>query len=413
MVPVFDIANHQTDSPCWHRANAALGAFELLTAVEEPRASAASGAFELLTAAEQPTQGAASTAAAAAAAASVSAVSAAAAVHAAPAGAPATALDAWREVRITYGPKSNAKLLDQYGFVTPGNPHDRLALAGCELGGSGSGNRLRRETLAAALALLQGDAPAVCGSAGRAAAQPTTACSVNGVVERGASSCANQTSKLRQPATGPVATAHQPLALPFDTGCLDTGVNWNGAHAARLQAAMASMLSAAGWRNLKEFKDISPAGEAACLAAISDFLQRQAAAWQTTPGEDSQFLAQLRQGAGAVNADIVAEASSSGAGSAAQKGAGWHGNAGSIANSPSQAAVAEGRFEVSAARFDASPVLAAGRDEISENVSNLCTAAASAARLEAAVAYRLERKRLALAGLELAQAALQLVTEAA
>lgn len=65
---------------------------------------------------------------------------------------------------ISYGDKCNAQLLHQYGFVLPGNPLDRLSFGRPPLGGPRGAGRLRREPLAAALAV----ASAGVDAAGRA-----------------------------------------------------------------------------------------------------------------------------------------------------------------------------------------------------------------------------------------------------
>ncbi|KAI8472113.1 MAG: hypothetical protein J3K34DRAFT_504586 [Monoraphidium minutum] len=72
---------------------------------------------------------------------------------------------AGQEVFIDYGRKGSRTLMEQYGFVVPGNPFDRLPLDGLQLPG---GCRMSRDAITAAAAALEAAAPAGGAAAGAA-----------------------------------------------------------------------------------------------------------------------------------------------------------------------------------------------------------------------------------------------------
>ncbi|GBF87320.1 hypothetical protein Rsub_00031 [Raphidocelis subcapitata] len=146
------------------------------------------------------------------------------------------AYGAGEEVAISYGEKSNSELLEQYGFVLEGNPHDRLDLSGLDAflpqqtAPGAAPQRMPRAALAAAAAA----------AAARAGEGP--------------------------------------------------------AEAARARAAAASLAARLGWRDAREYRASTPASAAACLAAAEACLRAQASGWATSEAEDAAALAALLLG---------------------------------------------------------------------------------------------------------------------
>jgi hypothetical protein len=153
------------------------------------------------------------------------------------------ACTAGQELLTTYGKKDNARLLEQYGFVLPGNPFDRLDFAGLEAptGADGSELRVSRDAVAAAAA-------AECAE-----------------LERSDSSRATTT-------------------ISSDD------------EQQRVLAAAASLVGRMGWRGLREFQGVSPESTAACAAVAGSCLAHQLAAAPTTAEEDGVILRELLQG---------------------------------------------------------------------------------------------------------------------
>jgi hypothetical protein len=134
------------------------------------------------------------------------------------------------EFFITYGKRSNAKLMEQYGFVVPGNPLDRL------------------DFRAAALA--------------------------------------SQQQRIKQGRLAPAV--EQLLAGPLQQEPWASG--GAGAAKGRLQAAAASIAQQCGWRNAREFQAVTEAGERACLEALQACCQRQLQGMPTSVQQDLALL---------------------------------------------------------------------------------------------------------------------------
>lgn len=206
MVPVFDIANHRPVSPCWHRVNAQSSAFELLAtspnhpAVQLPPPSTS----HVATPFED--------------------------------GPPAP------EVCISYGPKSNDQLMEQYGFLVPGNPYDRLPMSDRDFGRG----KLCKKTLQRAVDHL---------------IKHPGQLDFNSHIDKvqSAYNCAQQLGNEE-------------------------------ARAARMRSAAASMLQACGWRNLREYKSITAQGEGACLKSIEAWLLNTISRWPTSVQQDFAVL---------------------------------------------------------------------------------------------------------------------------
>jgi hypothetical protein len=144
------------------------------------------------------------------------------------------------EFFITYGRRCNARLMEQYGFVLPGNALDRLDFAAvAALPGQ---PRIRQGRLAAAVEQLLG--------------RP-----------------------------GPQQQAQWCSGGP-------------GAAKGRMHAAAASVAACRGWRSAKEFQAITREGERSSLGALLGSCQEQLRGMPTSIDEDLALLEGLGAGQG-------------------------------------------------------------------------------------------------------------------
>ncbi|KAG2502095.1 hypothetical protein HYH03_000587 [Edaphochlamys debaryana] len=210
---------------------------------------------------------------------------------------------------IDYGKKDTRALVSQYGFVLYGNPYDRLDWGG------GRHGPMRRDWVHAAAERL-------------AAALETNPEELAAAPKQG----------LDPGQPGGAAAWRHP---------------WPGGAAAarvRLRNAAASVVSACGWRSLKERRDVTPATELAAITALTAWSERELRSFPTSPEQDQTLLdGQHQQCAGAL----------------------------------------EGRVG------EARPVCHEAEGRLAEAVGQ------SSSRLRLAIEYRLERKLLLRAALEL------------
>lgn len=128
--------------------------------------------------------------------------------------------------------------MEQYGFICPGNPFDRIDLSGMQLP---AGLRMSRDAIAAAADAADDDAAPPSARAGGEAGAEAEA----------------------------------------------------GAARQRASAASASLVAALGWRNLREYQAVSAESAAACVSAARTCLLRQIDAHPTTWQQDVEALARL------------------------------------------------------------------------------------------------------------------------
>jgi hypothetical protein len=239
-VPFFDLANHSAQADTFHELDPSGTCFDLYSRSQPGDAE-------------------------------VAAEAAASSAAAAPA--------AQQEFFISYGKRSNAQLMELYGFVLQGNPLDRLSFAGASAGS----HRLRQGKLAAAVQELLHQA----GAAGQGAAGPMYR------------------------ADGPASST---LDNELDAGQHDVWFDSHDAAHRRLQAAAASIAQRCGWRSASEYRAITAESEQGCIMALGHWCQQQLAMMATTVEEDSGLLGLLRAADSAGGCGAVRDSAAYGAG---------------------------------------------------------------------------------------------------
>lgn len=157
--------------------------------------------------------------------------------------------------------------MEQYGFICPGNPFDRLNLDDLQLPSS---CRMSRDAIAAA---ANAAAAAVSSRGALAAAAPDG-------------------QGVQNAFTGTAQSGGAAGALGKDVQL----AVWDGDAAAalqRLQCAAASLAGRLGWRSMAEYRAVSKETTAQCIAAAKRCLRRQLEAFGTTAEEDVRELRAL------------------------------------------------------------------------------------------------------------------------
>eukprot|EP00873_Tetraselmis_striata_P026770 jgi/Tetstr1/447034/TSEL_034491.t1 len=164
------------------------------------------------------------------------------------------------EAIISYGNKANARLLEQYGFVIPGNTFDRVGFPDpAELGGP----RISRDKLVAALGLDSDYGP-----------RSPEMQRLHDLVAREAANMA--------------AGQGLPPAADAEAGWRSL---WGHEEERRISAVAASLLERACWRSLPELAAVQGGlPETHTLGALADWAARALAAYPTTIDADEEAL---------------------------------------------------------------------------------------------------------------------------
>ncbi|GLC55238.1 hypothetical protein PLESTB_000962900 [Pleodorina starrii] len=175
---------------------------------------------------------------------------------------------------IDYGKKDNRALLNQYGFVLYGNPYDRLDWEGAQLDSS---CRMRRDwvyDMAEQLTLEAAEAEADATSTEAASSSPPS-CSSSSAAAAPRGSCSRLDS-------GSSASGRDPRMA---SGGIE-------AVRRRFRSAAASIVEACGWRNLHERRLVSPESERRALRELTRWVELRLADLPTSAERDSRQLQQ-------------------------------------------------------------------------------------------------------------------------